>query len=91
MNTEDPQLACASPAPAEYCALRCAAGLSAMDETAAATGLAASWCAVSLRLGRELVAMGRIVGDGALFLQVVAWPCGPTGSGAAWVAASWPP
>jgi GNAT superfamily N-acetyltransferase len=71
MNTEEPQLAYAPPAPAEYCALRCAAGLSAMDETAAATGLAASWCAVSLRLGRELVAMGRIVGDGALFLQVV--------------------
>jgi GNAT superfamily N-acetyltransferase len=71
MNTEEPQLAYASPTPAEYCALRHAAGLSAMDESAAALGLPASWCAVSLRVGGELVAMGRIVGDGALFLQVV--------------------
>lgn len=42
-----------------------------MDEGAAATGLPASWCAVSLRAGGDLVGMGRMVGDGALFLQVV--------------------
>ncbi|MGN2247383.1 GNAT family N-acetyltransferase [Frateuria sp. GZRR35] len=66
-----PSLAYAAPTPAEYCALRLAAGLSAMDQVAAVAGLPASWCAVSLRDGEELVGMGRMVGDGALFLQVV--------------------
>lgn len=60
-----------APAPAEYCALRQAAGLSRMDEAAARVGLPASWCAVCLRDGEELVGMGRLVGDGALFLQLV--------------------
>lgn len=42
-----------------------------MDQAAAAIGLPASWCAVCLRDEGELVGMGRLVGDGALFLQVV--------------------
>jgi len=71
MSLVEPRLIHAAPAPAEYCALRLATGLSAMDEAAAIAGLPASWCAVSLRVGDELVGMGRMVGDGALFLQVV--------------------
>ena len=71
MSIGEPQLAYEAPTPVEYCGLRQAAGLSPMDGAAAATGLPASWCAVSLRVGDELVAMGRMVGDGALFLQVV--------------------
>jgi GNAT superfamily N-acetyltransferase len=71
VSAREPSLAYAAPAPAEYCALRRAAGLSAMDEAAAVLGLPASWCAISLRAGGELVGMGRMVGDGALFLQVV--------------------
>lgn len=67
----EPRLAYAAPTPGEYCALRLAAGLSPMDPSAATAGLPASWCAVSLRVGDELVGMGRMVGDGALFLQVV--------------------
>ncbi|MGN2250568.1 GNAT family N-acetyltransferase [Frateuria sp. GZRe14] len=67
----EPHLSYAVPAPADYCALRLAAGLSPMDESAAIVGLPASWCAVSLRVGDELVGMGRMVADGALFLQVV--------------------
>jgi len=71
MSTDEPRLVFETPAAAEYCALRRAAGLSAMDEGAAAVGLPASWCAVCLRDGDTLVGMGRMVGDGALFLQVV--------------------
>lgn len=68
---DEPRLAFEAPTPAEYCALRQAAGLSPMDEGAAAAGLPASWCAVCLRHPSGLVGMGRMVGDGALFLQVV--------------------
>ncbi len=55
----------------EYLALRVAAGLSAMSPEGARTGLPASWCAVCLRHEGELVGMGRVVGDGGLFLFVV--------------------
>lgn len=53
----------------EYCALRIATGLSAMDPVAAATALPRSLFAVCLRDGERLVGMGRVVGDG-LHVQV---------------------
>ncbi|AND68002.1 hypothetical protein ATSB10_05480 [Dyella thiooxydans] len=61
----------AVPGEDEYRALRVAAGLSAMSSEGARLGLPASWCSVCLRHGGELVGMGRVVGDGGLFLFVV--------------------
>jgi len=54
----------------EYCDLRIATGLSAMDRVAAKTALPRSLHAVTIRDGERLVAMGRVVGDG-LHVQVV--------------------
>lgn len=59
-----------APAVQEYCSLRVAAGLSAMDPTAAAAALPRSLFAVTIRSEQQLIAMGRIVGDG-LHVQVV--------------------
>lgn len=66
-----PELSLAIPAEDEYLALRRAAGLSAMTPEGARLGLPASWCSVCLRHAGELVGMGRVVGDGGLFLFVV--------------------
>jgi GNAT superfamily N-acetyltransferase len=55
----------------EYLALRVGAGLSAMSAAGAQEGLRASWCSVCVRVDGELVGMGRVVGDGGLFLFVV--------------------
>ena len=54
----------------EYCDLRIATGLSAMDRHAAVEALPRSLHAVTVRDGDRLVAMGRVVGDG-LHVQVV--------------------
>lgn len=53
----------------EFCDLRIAAGLSAMDRTAAAAALPRTLHAVTIRDGSRLIAMGRVVGDG-LHVQV---------------------
>ncbi|MGH8144752.1 MAG: GNAT family N-acetyltransferase [Rhodanobacteraceae bacterium] len=67
----EPDLQLQVPAVEEYLALRVAAGLSAMSPAGAREGLKASWCSVCVRAGAELIGMGRIVGDGGLFLFVV--------------------
>ena len=54
----------------EYCGLRIATGLSAMDPDAATAALPRSLHAVTIREHDRLVAMGRVVGDG-LHVQVV--------------------
>ncbi len=54
-----------------YRALRVAAGLSAKSAEAAARGLPNTLHAVCRHEGQELVAMGRIIGDGGCHLQVV--------------------
>jgi len=59
------------PAAGEYLALRVATGLSAMSAEGAREGLRASWCSVCVRVADELIGMGRVVGDGGLFLFVV--------------------
>jgi GNAT superfamily N-acetyltransferase len=69
--TSAPQLSLEIPGADEYRALRSAAGLSAMTSEAAAVGLPASWCSVCVRHQGELIGMGRVVGDGGLFLFVV--------------------
>ena len=53
----------------EYCDLRIATGLSAMDRDAAQIALPRTLHAVTIRDGAELIAMGRVVGDG-LHVQV---------------------
>jgi ribosomal protein S18 acetylase RimI-like enzyme len=67
----EPELQLHLPAIEEYLALRVAAGLSAMSPAGAREGLQASWCSVCVRTGAELIGMGRVVGDGGLFLFVV--------------------
>jgi GNAT superfamily N-acetyltransferase len=67
----EPALRLQVPAVEEYLALRVAAGLSAMSAAGAREGLGASWCSVCVRVDGELVGMGRVVGDGGLFLFVV--------------------
>jgi len=67
----EPMLTRDIPGNTEYRALRTAAGLSLMTEEGAAIGLPASWCSVCVRHDGELIGMGRVVGDGGLFLFVV--------------------
>jgi GNAT superfamily N-acetyltransferase len=67
----EPILTFEIPGNEEYRTLRAAAGLSVMSEQGAAMGLPASWSAVCVRLDGALVGMGRVVGDGGLFLFVV--------------------
>lgn len=67
----EPELSLTIPGEDEYRALWVAAGLSAMSPEGARLGLPTSWCSVCLRHDGELVGMGRIVGDGGLFLFVV--------------------
>ncbi|WP_115718962.1 GNAT family N-acetyltransferase [Gallaecimonas mangrovi] len=54
-----------------YCQLRIAAGLSAKPLALAEKGLANSLYGVCIHDGAQLVAMGRVVGDGSCFFQVV--------------------
>lgn len=60
-----------TPGADEYRALRVAAGLSAKTAEAASLGLPGTLYAVCLRQGDELVAMGRIIGDGGLNYEIV--------------------
>jgi GNAT superfamily N-acetyltransferase len=68
---QEPVLQLQVPAVEEYLALRVGAGLSAMSPEGAREGLAGSWCSVCVRAGDALIGMGRVVGDGGLFLFVV--------------------
>ncbi|RSD30142.1 GNAT family N-acetyltransferase [Vibrio pectenicida] len=60
-----------TPSPREFCELRVKAGLSAKSLKAATIALPNSLYAVSIRDGQLLVAMGRVVGDGACNFEVV--------------------
>ncbi|MGF9700298.1 GNAT family N-acetyltransferase [Paenibacillus sp. MABNR03] len=59
------------PAAEEYLALRHTAGLSPMSRQGAEIGLPNSLFAVCLREEKGLVGMGRVIGDGGCFFQVV--------------------
>lgn len=59
------------PDPATYLRLRAEAGLSAYTEEAAGHGLAGTWYGVSLGASGQVVGMGRIIGDGGCFFQIV--------------------
>lgn len=60
----------AVPTVEDYCQLRVLAGLSAKSQEAAARALPNTLYGVCAYQGNELVAMGRIVGDGGCHLQV---------------------
>lgn len=59
------------PNPEEYIRLRQKAGLSTKSLKTAKKGLPNSLYAVQLILNDKLVAMGRVIGDGACFFQIV--------------------
>jgi GNAT superfamily N-acetyltransferase len=64
-------LAVEVPAAADYRRLRVAAGLSPKSAQAAAAGLPNTVYGVVIRKDGQAVGMGRVVGDGGLFFQVV--------------------
>lgn len=55
----------------EYIDLRVAAGLSRKSPEAAEAGLQGTCVGVTVRDGERLVGMGRVIGDGGCFYQVV--------------------
>jgi ribosomal protein S18 acetylase RimI-like enzyme len=59
------------PSVEDYQQLRVAAGLSAKSAEAAARGLAGSWYGVTIRRDESVIGMGRIIGDGGCFFQIV--------------------
>ncbi len=59
------------PSSEDYRRLRVSAGLSAKSPEAAAAGLPNTLFAVLIRSNGQVVGMGRLVGDGGLFFQVV--------------------
>jgi GNAT superfamily N-acetyltransferase len=67
----DYQLLHAIPSADTYRHLRAASGLSAKTEAAAAAGLPNSCFAVQVLCEGEPVGMGRVIGDGGCFYQVV--------------------
>lgn len=60
-----------TPLQADYLRLRLVSGLSPKTVQAAAAGLPNTVFAVTIRWGEEVVGMGRIIGDGGLFFQIV--------------------
>jgi len=78
------ELALEIPGADEYRALRVAARLSAKSAEAAEAGLKNSWASVCVRENGRLIGMGRIVGDGGLFLLVVDIAVTPEWQGQGW-------
>ncbi|EJG1164657.1 GNAT family N-acetyltransferase [Vibrio parahaemolyticus] len=60
-----------APSPNEFCEMRVKAGLSPKSLKAATIALPNSLYAISVRDGDALIAMGRVVGDGACNFDVV--------------------
>ncbi|MBW7569258.1 GNAT family N-acetyltransferase [Chromobacterium subtsugae] len=70
-NRDDYALIEAAPDVDTYRRLRAESGLSPKTEEAARLGLAGTAYAVQVRCGEEVVGMGRLIGDGGSFYQVV--------------------
>lgn len=68
---KDYQLVVAVPSSADYRRLRVAAGLSPKSAEGAAAGLPNTLFGVVVRRDGKVVGMGRVIGDGGLFFQVV--------------------
>jgi|SRR4051794_17557755 ribosomal protein S18 acetylase RimI-like enzyme len=60
-----------APSVAEYTRVRAAAGLSAKSEAAALRGLAGGLYSVCVEHASEVVGIGRVIGDGGLFYDIV--------------------
>ncbi|MGW1988288.1 GNAT family N-acetyltransferase [Streptomyces collinus] len=60
-----------SPSVETYLRLRVASGLSAKTMQAAEAGLSNTWHGVTVLYGDEPVGMGRVIGDGGCFFQIV--------------------
>ncbi|WP_438350388.1 GNAT family N-acetyltransferase [Paenibacillus sp. FA6] len=69
------------PMPDEYNELRVIAGLSARDKAGAVIALTNSIFNITLRQSNELIGMGRIIGDGGCFYQIVDIAVDPTHQG----------
>jgi GNAT superfamily N-acetyltransferase len=67
----DVEITYAAPTPTEYLALRQDGGLKVFSADPAARGLSCSLFCVALRSEGVLIGMGRVVGDGGCFCQVV--------------------
>lgn len=67
----DYQVCAETPTVDDYLRLRTISGLGPFPREAAIEGLPGGWFAVVVRLGDETVGMGRIIGDGGCFFQVV--------------------
>ncbi|MFG2466175.1 GNAT family N-acetyltransferase [Streptomyces canus] len=61
----------ATPSAETYLRLRSATGLSAKTAEAAQAGLPNTWQGVTVLYGDEPVGMGRVIGDGGCFFQIV--------------------
>jgi GNAT superfamily N-acetyltransferase len=68
---DDYTLCLAAPTVADYIRLRAACGLSPMSISAATRGLPNSLFAVQVVHAGEVIGMGRVIGDGGCFYQVV--------------------
>lgn len=60
-----------TPSQSDYLRLRVISGLTPKTAQAAAVGLPNTVFAVTVHRGEEVVGMGRIIGDGGLFFQIV--------------------
>ncbi|WP_106766489.1 GNAT family N-acetyltransferase [Paenibacillus faecalis] len=69
--TENINIVYEAPEPKEYVNLRIATGLSPKNISTAAIAMKNSIFSVSLRDSNALVGMGRIIGDGGCFYQIV--------------------
>ena len=67
----DYELITTPPDPEDYCRLRNLAGLSLKTREAAEIALLNSWFGVHLLYKGRVVGMGRIIGDGGCFFQIV--------------------
>ncbi|MEU6081507.1 GNAT family N-acetyltransferase [Streptomyces sp. NPDC047108] len=71
-NTTDPyQLRTGAPPAETYLRLRSVSGLSAMTAEGAEAGLPNTWHGVMVLCADEPVGMGRVIGDGGCFFQIV--------------------
>ncbi|RZJ05511.1 MAG: N-acetyltransferase [Brevundimonas sp.] len=70
-----------TPSPADYLRLRIVAGLTPKAEANALLGLPNTWFAVVVRKDGQAVGMGRIIGDGGLFFQIVDMAVDPAHQG----------
>lgn len=70
-----------TPTVAEYLQLRAAAGLSPFSEEAASKGLAGTVFAVVIEQEDRVVGMGRLIGDGGCFFQIVDIAVNPSDQG----------